>query len=88
MVRTRGHEAVRPHRAVLRDQTAAFLHRIDPLLPGRNAAITEIVSSCDPAYAIRANGTVRAWGWNQVGQLGNGTRTDSTVPVRVSRING
>ena len=35
-------------------------------------------------YALRANGTVYAWGSNFVGQLGNGTTiTESLVPVQV-----
>jgi len=34
--------------------------------------------------AILANGSVWAWGNNQRGQLGNGTRTSSDVPVRVN----
>jgi len=33
--------------------------------------------------AILANGTVWAWGDNDRGQLGNGTRVSSTVPLRV-----
>jgi alpha-tubulin suppressor-like RCC1 family protein len=34
--------------------------------------------------ALRADGSVWAWGRNEHGQLGNGTTTDSTVPVQVS----
>ncbi|MFF0943293.1 S-layer homology domain-containing protein [Kocuria sp. CPCC 205300] len=73
-----------PYRPVLRDQMAAFLYRIDPLLPGRDAPTTEIVNSGDSAYAIRADGTVWAWGRNDFGQLGNGATTDSSVPVQVA----
>lgn len=36
------------------------------------------------AYALRGDGTVWAWGWGGLGQLGNGGAADSAVPVQVS----
>ncbi|RAX16739.1 cutinase family protein [Pseudarthrobacter sp. AG30] len=35
------------------------------------------------AYALTAGGTAWSWGSNPVGQLGNGTTTDRTVPTQV-----
>lgn len=46
--------------------------------------VTAIEARGNSAYALRADGTVWAWGYNFDGQLGNGSRASSSVPVRVS----
>ncbi len=38
--------------------------------------------------AMKPSGTVWTWGNNSYGQLGDGTRTDSSSPVQVSGLNG
>jgi len=38
------------------------------------------------SLAICSDGTVRAWGINQGGQLGNGTQTNSNIPIAVSNL--
>ncbi|HSB99763.1 MAG TPA: RCC1 domain-containing protein [Burkholderiaceae bacterium] len=39
------------------------------------------------ALAVRSDGTVWAWGYNDRGQLGNGSTTASSVPVQVASLN-
>jgi len=38
--------------------------------------------------AIESNGTIWAWGDNDFGQLGDGTRVDRLAPVRVKGVTG
>lgn len=45
--------------------------------------LSAIVGGSAHTLGLASNGTVYAWGANTVGQLGNGTTTGSTVPVRV-----
>jgi alpha-tubulin suppressor-like RCC1 family protein len=40
------------------------------------------------SYAVRADGTVLAWGDGELGQLGNGTRQSVATPVPVSGLSG
>ncbi|GAB2977006.1 hypothetical protein GCM10027184_28970 [Saccharothrix stipae] len=51
--------------------------------------VTAIAGSWGTGYALRADGTVWAWGWNEHGELGNGsTAPESNVPVRVGGLTG
>jgi alpha-tubulin suppressor-like RCC1 family protein len=45
---------------------------------------TQISGGDSHTIALHANGTVTAWGYNGLGQLGNGTTTESATPVAVS----
>lgn len=48
----------------------------------------DIKSGMAHTIALKEDGTVWAWGDNTYGQLGNGTYTSSTYPVRVKGLNG
>jgi alpha-tubulin suppressor-like RCC1 family protein len=53
------------------------------VVPGL-AGVTAIAASCDASYALLANGTVDAWGYNEYGELGDGTKTERKAPVPVA----
>ena len=50
--------------------------------------VTAIAGGGIHSLALLANGTVTAWGANEVGQLGNGTEEKSDLPVPVSGLAG
>ncbi|MBF0499223.1 MAG: RCC1 repeat-containing protein, partial [Candidatus Riflebacteria bacterium] len=51
---------------------------------GLTSGVTAIAAAYDSAYALKSDGSVVAWGNNGNGQLGNGTTTQSLVPVQVT----
>jgi alpha-tubulin suppressor-like RCC1 family protein len=51
---------------------------------GLGSGVASIATGVNHACAITASGAVKCWGDNQFGQLGDGTKTDSTTPVAVS----
>lgn len=60
-----------------------------PALVDRSGVLTGktvmgVAAGSSHSLALCADGTVAAWGYNAMGQLGNGTNTDSPVPVLVS----
>jgi alpha-tubulin suppressor-like RCC1 family protein len=52
------------------------------------SGVTAIAAGGDSGLALLSNGTVMAWGANELGELGNGTLTQSDVPVAVSGLSG
>jgi len=52
-------------------------------LPGGGAKVTAVAAGYAHSVALTSTGAVLAWGKNYNGDLGNGSTTDSDVPVRV-----
>jgi alpha-tubulin suppressor-like RCC1 family protein len=48
------------------------------------SGVVAIAAGAEHGLALKSDGTVWAWGYNVVGQLGNGTVKSSDVPVQVS----
>jgi alpha-tubulin suppressor-like RCC1 family protein len=57
------------------------------LLPA-DTKIRAVSAGCTDSYALTAKGHVLAWGYNIVGQLGDGSTMSSTIPVRVELPSG
>ena len=56
--------------------------------PGPVARVVAVAGGRHHSLALLSDGTVRAWGYNGYGQLGNGTTTNSNIPVAVSGLGG
>jgi alpha-tubulin suppressor-like RCC1 family protein len=54
-----------------------------PSEPAPPACSTHVASGGGHSCAIKEDGTVWCWGQNDFGQLGDGTATDSSLPVKV-----
>jgi len=81
--------AVRCWGANTRGQVGISNKADDVLLPTPVAGLTSataIASGLLHTCAVLRDGTVRCWGGNSYGQLGNGTTTDSLKPVVVKKI--
>jgi alpha-tubulin suppressor-like RCC1 family protein len=47
------------------------------------ARVRAVSAGCTDSYALTVKGSVLAWGYNGYGELGDGSDTQSTTPVRV-----
>ena len=57
--------------------------RTTPVQVSSLSGVTAIAEGHYHTLAMKSDGTVWAWGWNDYGQLGDGTTTDRTTPVQV-----
>ena len=51
--------------------------------PMAGKVIVQLAAGNSQSMALASDGTVYTWGWNQHGQLGNGTTMNSRIPVAV-----
>ena len=71
----------------LGDGTTSVLSRVPVTVTGLSGAVA-IDADGHVSCALIDDGTVRCWGRNTSGQLGNGTTTPSRVPVTVTGLSG
>lgn len=57
------------------------------VVPGLTG-VTQIAAGVRYSLALRSDGTVWAWGWNNDGQLGDGTTVDRSRPERLAGLTG
>ena len=50
--------------------------------------VSSLACTMYDAFAVLSDGTVRAWGDNAQGQLGNGAASSSNTPVQVQGLTG
>jgi uncharacterized repeat protein (TIGR01451 family) len=55
---------------------------------GIGSGVIAIGAGGDHSLAIKSDGSEWAWGFNQDGELGDGTNVDKNAPVQVSNLNG
>ncbi|MFC3831351.1 MULTISPECIES: RCC1 domain-containing protein [Deinococcus] len=70
-------------RGQLSDASTYQYQRATPVAVGGLSGVISVTAGYWASLAIVSDGTVRAWGWNQNGQLGDGTTTDHLTPVAV-----
>jgi len=52
---------------------------------GASPTLPLLVAGGNHTVAIKKDGTLWAWGWNDIGQLGNGTNKNSNTPVQIGK---
>ena len=61
------------------------------LVPVQTLRLNDVIAVAGGGYhslALKSDGTVWTWGYNQFGELGNGTNSNSYLPVQVSSLSG
>ena len=54
---------------------------------GLTGTVVDVVAGASHACAVMSTGQVRCWGKNDLGQLGIGTQTDSTIGTAIATLN-
>lgn len=60
--------------------------RIAVSASGSPSEVTAVAAGTNHSLALQSGGTVLAWGENSAGELGNGTTTSSSSPVKLSSL--
>ena len=64
-------------------QGTTGVHGYTPVqVPGLSNVVSISADFQEPE-ALKSDGTIWMWGWNNLGQLGNGTVTDTNIPTQV-----
>ncbi len=62
--------------------------RLTPITPiGLTSGVLQIEGGDENAFALKSDGTLLSWGRNFFGELGNGTRNDTSVPAAIDLSN-
>ncbi len=57
---------------------------VQPANAAAMTGFTQVATGSQFTCAVKSDGTVWCWGWNNVGQLGNGTTINASRPVQVT----
>jgi alpha-tubulin suppressor-like RCC1 family protein len=83
--RKRTYTGVRVISALARDGNGTTTNSSTPVqVAGLTSGVTAIAVGGGNATCAIVSGSAECWGYNGIGELGNGTNTSSTTPVQVT----
>lgn len=62
-------------------------NRSTPVQVSSLSGAIAVAGGMNHSVAVKSDGTVWGWGYNQYGELGDGTTTNRSIPVQVSGLN-